>query len=355
MKTVLFSLLCLFICCEAISQQSPSDLAGFIRQRGDSLYKSAKLPGLFVGVLNKGKRHYFDFGYAVPDKKLPFDAATVFEAGSITKTFTAFIVESVLEEKGIADTASIVSYLPDSVRGNKALQSITFLSLLNHTSGLPRLPANMNPSNPMAPYDDYTTANLFSYLKTAKPKPDGKSSYSNLGMGLAGVLAQQLTGKDFNTLLRNYVFTPFGMGDVTGGRKATGIYAYFTSLQPAEYWNMASLAPAGSVQCTADEMLTYLQYMISPKDPKAKAIIDKLLQPTTSLSPTVRIGRGWHTLEWEDKPVVYWHNGGTYGFSTFAAFVKETGQAIIVVVNRYNNNSVSDGFGVAIMRKLLAN
>src|SRR5688572_26751373 len=81
-----------------------NDLASFIQQKGDSLLKKESLPGIFVGVLNKGERRYFNFGYAVPDEKKPFDAETVFEIGSITKTFTAYLVESILQEKRIPDT-----------------------------------------------------------------------------------------------------------------------------------------------------------------------------------------------------------------------------------------------------------
>ncbi|HVF97847.1 MAG TPA: serine hydrolase domain-containing protein, partial [Flavisolibacter sp.] len=166
-KTFVF-LFCLSLFLQGISQQPSAALTRFIQQKGDSVFKAEDFPGLFIGVLNKGQRQYLGFGYAVPDEKTAFDSTTVFEAGSITKTFTAFIVESVLQEKGIADTAAVISYLPTEVRTNKALAGITFASLLNHTSGLPRLPENMKPANELAPYDDYTANNLFAYLTTAK-------------------------------------------------------------------------------------------------------------------------------------------------------------------------------------------
>jgi CubicO group peptidase (beta-lactamase class C family) len=318
------------------------------------LLKKEKLPGLFVGVLNRGERQFFNFGYAVPDKKLPFDAATLFEAGSITKTFTAFILQSILQEKGIAEKSSILSYLPEAVQSNKALEPVDFLSLLNHTSGLPRLPENLPlKEGDLAPYDQYTEEDLFAFLKTVVPKPNGKSSYSNLGMGLAGVLAQRISGKDFPTLLHEYILVPFGMRNADSDpaiyRKSDG---YFIG-QKVRYWKIAVLAPAGSLQCTADEMLSYLHYMSRPADEERKKIIDNLLQPTVSVSPTMHVCKAWHTVEQKGKPVIYWHNGGTFGFSTFAAFVKETEQAVIVVANQFNANHVSDALGVAIMKKML--
>jgi hypothetical protein len=58
-------------------------------------------------------------------------------------------------------------------------------------------------------------------------------------------------------------------------------------------------------------------------------------------------------LEQKGKPTIYWHNGGTYGFSTFAAFVKDTKRSVVVVVNQFNQNQVSDGLGIAIMKEML--
>jgi len=355
MQGFIFFICCVFLCCSGKAQTktaSTNTLSDFIRGKGDSLLKSHALPGLFVGVLNKGERQYFNFGYAVPDEKVPFDSATLFEAGSITKTFTAYIVEAILQEKGIADTASILPYLPDSVQKNNALAPVSFLSLLNHTSGLPRLPDNISLEG-LAPYDSYTEKDLYAYLKRVNPKPDGKSNYSNLGMGLIGVLAQRISGKDFTTLLDGYVLMPFAMKASDGLSQIKKSQGYFND-EKLPYWKMNVLAPAGSLQCTAHEMLSYLQYMSNPRGPKEKSIIKTLLQPTATLSPVIFIGRGWHAIETKNKPVIYWHNGGTYGFSTFATFIKETEQAVIVVVNRFNANTVSDSFGFAIMKKMLA-
>lgn len=335
----------LFSCQSQENAVKPDPLSSFIQRKGDSLVKSNKLPGLFVGLFD-GKRKFFNFGYADPAVKTPFDASIVFEAGSITKTFTAYILETVLWSKGISDTSSIFSYLPDSVQANKSLAPITFLSLLNHTSGLPRLPDNLDLTS-TAPYDGYTVNDLFSYLERATLKPDGKSNYSNLGAGLAGVLAERISGKDFKTLLQEHVFQPFGMRDAmsSNSKKAQG---HFES-GPHPYWNMNVLYPAGGVQCSANDMLNYLQAMSSGKSD----IIQMILQPTVAASPVVNVCRAWHTLEQKGKPTIYWHNGGTYGFSTFAAFVKETGKSVIVVVNQFNQNGVSDALGIAIMKKML--
>src|SRR5687767_7762346 len=356
------SLVCfaLFLSCAGGAQ--PGDMQmdtlvstdSFITRNADSLYKKHDLPGIFIGVLDSGKRRYFNFGYADPDKKMPFDSATVFEAASITKTFTAYVLEAVLNEKKISDSSSIIQYLPDSVKSNKALAGISFLQLLNHTSGLPRLPENIDlQSNPMQPYELYGSDLLFAYLKTCTPKPDGKSNYSNLGMGLAGVMAERISGNSYASLLEEYIFQPFGLGTQVSlhpvtANKSQGYFEYTKS----DFWNLGILAPAYGLKSTAAGMLDYLERMANPVNDSSQQLINKLLEPTIAMSPEVKVCRGWHSLEQKGKPALYWHNGGSYGFSVFAGFTKNPLKAVIVVVNKFNFNTVSDGLGISIMRKL---
>ena len=356
MKKCYFLLISAIVVFSVNAQETPdSDSINFnIKIKIDSAFSQNKIPGIFIGVINNGKHTYSSKGYANTETKLLFDSATLFEIGSITKTFTAYILQKILTENKIEDTASILPYLPDSVRQNKALQNITFLSLMNHTSGLPRLPDNMpvNLSN-KTPYDNYSSTNLFSYLKNCTPAPDGKSNYSNLGMGLAGVLAEIISKKSYSKLLDINIFRQFKMIASTDtfcndGNKSLG---YFDS-SATPYWNMDVLAPAGGLKCTGKEMLTYLQYMAQPKGIDETSIISNILTPTVALNSKINVCKAWHTFEVKNKPVIYWHNGGTYGFSTFAAFIKDEQKAVIIVINQFNKNKITDGLGMFIMKLL---
>jgi CubicO group peptidase (beta-lactamase class C family) len=353
---VIFSLFC-FTCCNNSFIQTGNETPGsFIRQQVDSIYKKEELPGIFVGILNNGEKRFFNAGFADPGKQMPFDSATLFEIGSITKTFTAYVLTAVLMENKISETDPIIKYLPDSVQQNKYLSSTSFLSLMNHTSGLPRLPENMTSVNMKQPYENYTEADLFTYLKNCEPKPDGKSSYSNLGAGIAGVLAERITGKTYAQLLDKYIFVPFKMGTADNAISLTGnkSQGYFAKDDKAEYWNMNILSAAGALHCSGDQMLIYLQNMCFPVSGESKAIVDKLTTQTVSLSPAVEVGRGWHIFTAKNQDTVYWHNGGTYGFSTFCAFTKDKSKAVIVVINQFNKNAISDGLGIKIIKKLIS-
>jgi CubicO group peptidase (beta-lactamase class C family) len=354
MKNIMFLVLSfglLFTGCNSQNQSGTNDLGNFIQKKVDSLQKKENLPGLYVGVLHSDQRSFYSAGYADPDKKIPFDSATNFEIGSITKTFTAFVLQSVLIEKGIPDTSSILQYLPDSVQSNKMLASISFLNLLNHTSGLPKLPDNMTKDlNSKNPYDNYGQAELFAFLKKVVPKPDGRSNYSNLGFGLAGILAERISGKTYPTLLEEYFFTPFNMKT-----SSTGNAQGYFGKEKTSFWEMDALSAAGTIKSNAADILTYLQHMAEPPDETTTVVIDKLLEPTITMAPNLSIGKAWLILQPKDnKPTIYWHNGGTYGFSTFAAFDRKNKNAVVVVANEFNKGEVTDMLGLRIMQKLSA-
>lgn len=351
-------LLCgLTIFAEQIKSQTVAEnLNTYIQQTIDSAYQKEKVPGIFVAVLDNEKRNYFSSGFANPDTQKIFDSTTVFEIGSITKTFTAYLLMAVLHEKGISDSVSIISYLPDTVQKNKNLQSISFLSLMNHTSGLPRLPDNMKVENARQPYENYSEKDLYDYLKVCSPKPDGKSNYSNLGGGLAGILAERISGKTYAQLLDWYIFLPFNM--VTEANAVTGStnnsQGYFAKDDKTPYWNMNVLAPAGGLKCSGSEMLTYLQNLCFPKTENSKRIIDELTTQTVAINERIAVGRGWHIFYEKDEPTIYWHNGATYGFSTFCAFLKGSSKVVTVVINQTGKNSVSDLLGIKIIKQMMS-
>ena len=338
------------------SQTTAENLQTYIQQTVDSAYQKEKVPGIFVAVLDNEKRNYFSSGFANPDSQKAFDSTTVFEIGSITKTFTAYILMTLLHEKGISDTVSIISYLPDTVQKNKNLQGISFLSLMNHTSGLPRLPDNMKPEDVRQPYENYSEKELYAYLKVCNPKPDGKSNYSNLGAGLGGVLAERISGKTYAQLLDQYIFLPFKMvtTDNAVANSHNNSQGYFAKDDKTPYWNMNVLAPAGGLKCSGSEMLTYLQNLCFPQTENSKRIIDELTTQTVAINERIAVGRGWHIFYEKDQPTIYWHNGGTYGFSTFCAFLKGSSKAVMVVINQTGKNSVSDLLGIKIIKKMMS-
>src|SRR5437868_914999 len=232
--------------CKAQDSKSGTGLDLLINKTADSLYKAQKVPGIFIGISNNGVRKYYNFGYADPDKKLPFDSATIFEIGSLTKTFTAYVLEKLLTQKSISENAPILPYLPESVQQNKALREISFFSLLNHTSGLPRLPDNIDLTSKQ-PYENYDNKKLFAYLKYCKPRLDRQYEYSNLGFGLAGVLATIIAKKPYSTLVNEYIFYPMAIRKNSEKLNAVHESHGYFEQEPVAYWKFDAIAGAGSL------------------------------------------------------------------------------------------------------------
>lgn len=350
MKTFKFFLLGLFCLAQVVHAQDNIGLS--IQAKIDSVFKVNTVPGIYVASSVKGQRQFFSAGVADKQTNQPFTPTTQFEIGSISKTFTAFILESVLQANGLSDTSLMVQYLPDSVRKNPLILPIQLVHLMNHSSGLPRLPENMGmPKDRLQPYADYDLENLYFYLSKTEPRTFGKVAYSNLGAGLAGLIAQNISGKSYEKLLNQYINQPFQL-------KHTGLHAAkkmpkaigFFGNEPAAYWDMSILAGAGGIKSDATDLLQYLEFMARQAN---HPVVQSVLSKTARLNDQIAIAKGWHTIEQSGKTLMYWHNGGTYGFSTFAAFNPKNQHCIVVVINAFSKNDIADKLGIEIMARLL--
>ncbi len=323
-----------------------------IQQKIDSLVAAKAIPGIIIGTTDQNKRSYYTAGFANKESAQLFDATTQVEIGSITKTFTAYILTSVLINNKISDSAFIGTYLPDSVQQNNSIANIRFVELMNHTSGLPKVPNNMGITfYSMQPYESYGEQQLFSFLKPASISKDGKYNYSNLGVGLAGVLAERISGKTYEQLLKQYITKPFKMSytqmNVAPNRaKSKG---YFKDGE-AVYWNMNSLKAAGGIKSDATDMLTYIEYFLHKHQ---SLVIQDITKPTAIINKRMQIGKGWHILSQTNNTSLYWHNGETYGFDTFCAFNIETGKGIFIAVNVFGKTNIVDRLGLDIMNQML--
>ena len=350
MKTFKFFLLGLFCLAQVVHAQDNIGLS--IQAKIDSVFKVNTVPGIYVASSVKGQRQFFSAGVADKQTNQPFTPTTQFEIGSISKTFTAFILESVLQANGLSDTSLMVQYLPDSLRNNPLILPIQLVHLMNHTSGLPRLPENMGiPKDRLQPYADYGLENLYVYLSKTEPRTFGKVVYSNLGAGLAGLIAQNISGKSYEKLLNQYINQPIQLKHtgLQAAKKKPKAIGFFGN-EPAAYWDMNILAGAGGIKSDASDLLQYLEFMASQaKHP----VIQSVLTKTASINNQIAIAKGWHTLEQSGKTLMYWHNGGTYGFSTFAAFNPKNQNCIVVVINAFSKNDIAERLGIEIMTRLL--
>ncbi len=311
--------------------------------------------GLIIGVVDKGQTSIYSYGETIKRKgKLP-NADNFFEIGSITKTFTATLLAWFVNEGKLKLDDPIVKFLPDSVAQNPNLQQITLLNLINHTSGLPRIPDNLisHATDPLNPYKDYTKELLYSYLKSCKldSKPGEKYEYSNLAVGLLGNILEVVSHEPFSQLSREIICKPLNM--FSTDQYLNPLFAprfvqvYNAGGQPTEAWDFNVLASCGALKSTMTDMLLYAKANLAPgNDELSKAIA---LTHKLTFTKDVKIAMAWHIIKVNGVDY-HFHNGGTNGSSSFLAFNAEKNIAVVVLSNAAES---TDALGTGILGKLV--
>lgn len=293
--------------------------------------------GVVIGVVQHGTRHLFVYG--------PVKEDSLFEIGSISKTFTGLILAQMVEQHKLRLHDPVREFLPAGTVAKPNGEEITLLDLATQHSGLPRMPDNFHPGNPQDPYVDYHAANLYEFIaKHGVQKPANTSfGYSNLGLGLLGQALANRANTPYPELLRLQVTQPLGMIDTVvklspsqERRFATGHNAQH---EPAHAWALDALAGAGAIRSTASDMLTYLEAQLHPDAVKQttaspSATISSALQLSHELhadaGPNVKIALAWL---YNSNTGSYWHNGATGGYSSFAFFNAKEDTAAVVLFN----------------------
>jgi beta-lactamase class C len=178
------------------------DIRAIVTRSVEPLMKRYALPGLAVGVSVDGRDYVFDYGVASLSTGEPVRDSTLFEIGSITKTFTATLASyaGVTQKLSLGDETS-ADYAP--LRGS-SFDHIRLLDLGTHTSG----------GLPLQFPDDLTTDDdAMRFYRQWKPTHEAGTYrlYSNTGIALLGVVAANRLGSDFSELMERLVFEPLGM------------------------------------------------------------------------------------------------------------------------------------------------
>jgi len=305
--------------------------------------------GIVVGVIGPDGRRVIAYGHLEKGDPRPLNGDTIFEIGSATKAFTSLLLADMVQRGEVALDDPVTKYLPPGVKmPERNGRSITLIDLATHTSGLPRLPANLMPKDPANPYADYSVEELYQFLSTYQLTRDigSQYEYSNLGGGLLGHVLARRAGMDYEALVRSRICDPLGMNStritLTPEMKARLAVGHNAALEPVESWDSPALAGAGALRSSANDLLTFLAanlgYTKSPLAPAMAAML-KVRRPTGR--PDLEIALGWHILTTNGKEIV-WHNGGTGGYRTFMGFDPRSRIGVVVLSNAETAAGVDD-------------
>jgi D-alanyl-D-alanine-carboxypeptidase/D-alanyl-D-alanine-endopeptidase len=309
-------------------------------QIGELVEKAARRrPGvLAVGVTGDRRRTVAGTGLD------PAMATSLFEIGSISKALTGTLLAQMhlAGEVDLGDPLSL--HLSPDLAPSWREREPRLIDLASHRADLPNTPPplgrrelayslGLRGDDPWTGLDQTEYRALLRRVKTRGRVE--KVRYSSIGFGLLGEALARRAGVSYEQLLRDRLCEPLGMADTwvdvparLHGRLLGGHTASGRPRPP-----IADLMPAaGSVRSDIDDMLTLLEASLRPADDELGRALALAQTPITP-EGRIRIGLGWMTLERKRRPRVVWHNGGTWGFRSFAGFVPETGVGVVALAN----------------------
>ena len=287
---------------------------------------------LSIAIIKDGLVSYFGINKENDTISTIDNQKSIFEIGSISKVFTSTLLANFVIDGKVKLNDNINDYLKTPLNNST---EISFIDLANHTSGLPRLPTNLDLTkvNPENPYKEYKEKELEDYVTNQLELSNkGENQYSNLGAGLLGYTLSKIENDTYESLLQNKIFSKYDMqnsttdittikGNLVKGLNNEGI--------EVPNWDLAVLAGAGAIFSTVEDLS---QFAISQFEYKNKEL-ELTRVKTFELNKNMDIGLGWHILKNKSDNLWYWHNGGTGGYSSSMVIEEKSKNGIIILSN----------------------
>lgn len=211
-------------------------------------------PGLAVGIVTPDGAKVFCYGVASKETGTPVDERTLFEVGSISKTFTVALASYAAETGELQWDAAPGRYIPEPK--DSALDRVSLLNLATHTTG--GMPLQL-------PDDVKTDTDLIAYFRTwTPPSPPGSvRTYANPSIGLLGVVTARAMKGQFAALVREHITGPLGLQhtfhDIPKTEQANYAQGYTRDGKSVRV-SMAPLATeAYGVRTTARDLLRFVE------------------------------------------------------------------------------------------------
>jgi CubicO group peptidase (beta-lactamase class C family) len=332
------------------------EIGGWIAKRLPELITEHKVPGAAIGVYAGGQ--VIDYAFGVLSHATGVEATTdsVFQVGSITKTWTATLVMQLVDEGLLDIDKPLRGYLPEfTLADEAAAQAITTRQLLSHQAGFEGDIFTDTGNN-----DDCVEKYVATLATDPQLFPPGQMfSYNNAGYCVLGRLVEVLRGKPFDQALREHLFAPLGLAHAaTDAASAILFRAAVGHLPgdpadpdaypaPAPVWSLVkSNAPAGAALAMRPRDLLAFAVMHLAGGVAAdgtrvlsEASVAAMRETQVDVPPLGLMGThwglGWELFHWPSG-TVFGHDGGTIGQNAFLRIVPGHDVAIALLTNGGN-------------------
>jgi len=316
---------------------------------------------IVIGFVDPNGTRIFSFGNMSTRHNIPVNENTLFNIGSITKTFTTLLLADMVKQGLVNLTDPIERYLPSSVKVPEFNgQKITLEHLATHTSGLPEFPPNLLDNNGNI-IESYNANQLYQALSNTKltRAPGSQFQYSSFGMGLLGQILSLKAGVSYNQLVKDRILNVLGMNDT----KITLSQNEINNSFPVGHRGGKEittpkipmiLADAGAYHSTAPDMLKYISAnlgLIHTKLDDAMKLQHLIRHTGVNANPmnyTEYVGLGWRILTNFGTEVIA-HTGAINGWNANVAFVPSKQIGVVALCSCDPTDADMGNFGFVLL------
>lgn len=296
---------------------------------------------IVIGVFEQGESYFYAKGWQNRAEQIPASTDSVYEIGSISKTFTGLLLARMSQVHGFAIDDPVRNHWPKPFELiDQAGKPVTLKHLATHTSGLPRLPSNLNLFS-TDPYASYDRNDLINGVMASQPQQAGSNyAYSNFGAGLLGESMAVIADQSYNDLIAQHILKPLGLNQTYMNLDAVpdGLLAQgYAGKSAAQAWNFKALAGAGSIRSSIKDLLHYGTAYLTTDQPQLNDAMTLATQVHFSNDKT-QVGLGWHF----SQSGMIWHNGGTAGFNSMLMIDPKQQKVVAAITNTDPNHNVED-------------
>ncbi|GLQ92560.1 serine hydrolase domain-containing protein [Dyella acidisoli] len=338
------------VCTSAAASGIPSDnprhsaLDIAVDKAANDYFRNRCHVGVSITVVEAGQSYFYDYGSTSRSKAEKPTPRSIYELASVTKTFTATLAARAIADGRMSLNGDFRNDLPGDYR-NLAWsgQPITLRTLVTHYSGMPRdipdtdaLFANKNApdfnARMVALNQGFGREQFLAALHDTKLRsaPGEKQVYSNAGFLVIGLGVEEVYGKPFNELLRQYITQPLGMastGFMLDSNEQSRLVNGYDRYGRGTPYRPQNAGAAWGLYASTEDMAKYVRWQLDDSDASVR------------LSHQVLIGNAndgdamaWNLGNDQGQPVI-WHGGGSFGMSSQVVLYPKQHEGFVLLAN----------------------
>ncbi|MES2004888.1 MAG: serine hydrolase domain-containing protein [Bacteroidota bacterium] len=340
MKTLALTLLLSVTCFSNYAQVAPARYDTVLQRLGREFSEDTLTAGLSIGIHYKGDTWFYNFGKGNPTQ------SSIYEIGSITKTFAGLVLAHAVSESKVALDDDIRKYM----KGNfpNLMYNGEPIRLVNLANTSSCLPDNLLTGPDMG----FTRDNFFTALAGIKPDtiPGTKTHHSNTAAMLLSLILENIYKEPIDMLIQRYVLDPLQMTNTSFGSAATPMQmmtGYNAAGKAVPYLTATLMKGTGSMRSNSTDMVKYLSYLQKQETQETRMVLtptvtvdastNKVREPVSMDLVNDRVyalSLNWLQYHPGKNQLRIWTDGGTAGFRSYIVMYPEKQLSFIFLSNR---------------------